>query len=226
MAEEIKRVIEVDASASVQTVRELQAEVDKLRTQLSQLTEGSAQYTKAQQKAAAAEKQLNDAMSITEDSNATRLATAKELAETEARDAERINKIIDALAAYRDAGHDISESLQGMNNATEQATHTTHQLDESVIKLQDSAAELIESLMKDQKELAAVQAQRKELDKEIRQGLITEQQATEVKGELLAQETVYKTRIAETRQELKAVSKEVVAANRSYIQMSQTLEQL
>ncbi len=226
MAEEIKRVIEVDASASVQTVRELQAEVDKLRTQLSQLTEGSAQYTKAQQKAAAAEKQLNDAMSITEDSNATRLATAKELAETEARDAERINKIIDALAAYRDAGHDISESLQGMNNATEQATHTTHQLDESVIKLQDSAAELIESLMKDQKELAAVQAQRKELDKEIRQGLITEQQATEVKGELLAQETVYKTRIAETRQELKAVSKEVVAANGSYNQMSQTLEQL
>lgn len=226
MAEEIKRVIEVDASASVQTVRELQAEVDKLRTQLSQLNTGTAQYTKAQQKAAAAEKQLNDAMSITEDSNATRLATAKELAETEARDAERINKIIDALAAYRDAGHDISESLQGMNNATEQATRTTHQLDESVIKLQDSAAELIESLMQDQKELAAVQAQRKELDKEIRQGLITEQQATEVKGELLAQETVYKTRIAETRQELKAVSKEVVAANGSYNQMSQTLGRL
>lgn len=226
MAEEIKRVIEVDTSSSVQTVRQLQDEVAKLRSQLSQLTEGTAQYAAAQQKSAAAEKQLNDAMSITEDSNATRLATARELAETEAREAEAVTKIVDTLVAYRDAGYDVSESLQGVSDATEQATRTTHQLSESINKLRDSAADLIESLVQDQKEQAEVQAQRKELDKEIRQGVITEEQALEVKGELLAQETLYKSRIAETRQELKAVSKEVLAAEGSYDQMSQALGRL
>ncbi len=222
----IQRVIEVDTSASVKTVRELQAEVEKARKALAELQAGADGYAAAAKRAATAEQQLAEAMDIAEDSNAQRLATARELAEAEARQAEEVNKLIDTLSEYRDAGYDVTESLEGVSTATEQATRTTQELDAGVNKLRESGAELIETLVKDQEELAEITAQRKALNKEIAKGIITEEQAREVKGELLAQETVYKARISETRQELTSLNKEVQAADGSYNAMSQTLGRL
>lgn len=226
MAEEIKRIIEVDTASSVQTIRELQEEVEKLRGKLSQLSEGSEQYAATQERAAQAEQQLNQAMEITEDSAATRAATTRQLAETEAREAAEVAKLVEALVEYRDAGYDTSASLQGVSHATQQATHVTAQLTDSVLRLQDSASELIASLVEDQQELAEVRAQRKELTAAIKEGTVSEEVAREVKGELIAQEAVYKTRIAQTQQELKTATKTVQAAEGSYAQMSQTLSRL
>lgn len=222
----IERVIKIDTAGSDKTVRELTAEVEQARKKLEELQAGADGYAAAAKRAAAAEQQLRDAMDIAEDSNATRLATVRELAEAEARDAEEVNKVIDALTAYRDAGYDVSESLGGVITATEQANRTTLELDESVNKLRESGWELIDAMQRDQEELAAVQAQRKALNKEISQGLITEEQAREVKGELIAQESIYKARVSESRQALSAMTKEVVAAEGSYDQMSQVLGRL
>ncbi len=222
----IQRVIQIDTSASEKTVRELTAEVEQARKKLAELQAGTESYAAAAQRAAAAEKQFNDALAITEDSDANRMATVEEMAAAEARQAEEVNKIVDALVSYRDMGYDVSASLQGLSRGTEQAVRSTQALDDAVNRLRDSGSELIETLIADQQQLAAVRAQRKALNKEIAQGLITETQAREVKGELIAQEGVYKARISENRQALSAMTKEVVAAEGSYDQMSQTLGRL
>lgn len=222
----IQRVIQIDTSASEKTVRELTAEVEQARKKLAELQAGTESYAAAAQRAAAAEKQFNDALAITEDSDANRMATVEEMAAAEARHAEEVNKIVDALVSYRDMGYDVSASLQGLSRGTEQAVRSTQALDDAVNRLRDSGSELIETLIADQQQLAAVQAQRKTLNKEIAQGLITEAQAQEVKGELIAQEGVYKARVSENRQALSAMTKEVVAAEGSYDQMSQTLGRL
>ncbi len=222
----IQRVIEIDASTSTKTVRELQTEVEQLRKKLAELQAGTDGYAAAEQKAAKAQQELNAAFEIARPDAKDLLATVEQLAEAEARDAEEVNKLVGALQAYRDAGYDVSGSLAAVSTATEQATTTTTQLDEGVNRLRESGGELIDMLVRDQQELAAVTEQRKALNKEIAQGLITEEQAREIKGELLAQETVYKNRISESRQELKAVNKTVQAAEGSYDQMSQSLGRL
>lgn len=222
----IQRVIKVDTSAGEKTVRELTAEVEQLRKQLAELQAGTSEYAKTEQKAAKARQELNAAFEIAKPDAKDLLATVQQLAEAEARDAEEVNKLVGALQAYRDAGYDVSGSLAAVSTATEQATTTTIQLDEGVNRLRESGGELIDMLVRDQQELAAVTEQRKALNKEIAQGLITEEQAREIKGELLAQETVYKNRISESRRELNATNKTVQAAEGSYDQMSQSLGRL
>lgn len=222
----IQRVIKVDTSASDKTVRELTAELENARKNLAELQAGAEGYAVAAQRAAAAEQELNKAMEISEKNSADMLATVQQLAEAEARSAEEVNKIIDAMIAYGDAGTNVSTSLGSVNEATENAIRTTQQLDEGVNALRKSGSDLIEMMVEDEKELKAIKQQRKELNEEIKKGIITEEQAREVKGELIAQEIVYKGRISESRITLAAMNKEVRAAEGSYDQMSQTLGRL
>ena len=48
MAEDIKRVIEVDATSSSKTIRELREEIEKLKKTLSELTAGTKEFAEAQ----------------------------------------------------------------------------------------------------------------------------------------------------------------------------------
>ncbi|WP_196017188.1 hypothetical protein [Alistipes senegalensis] len=79
MAEDITRVVEVNTSASIQTVRELQDEVNKLQTSLGKLKEGTVEYTAAQTQAAQKQQELNDAMEISAKDEAAQLKSMQEL---------------------------------------------------------------------------------------------------------------------------------------------------
>lgn len=174
MAEEIKRVIEVDTSASVQTMRDLQNMVEKLKGQLSQLTEGSAQYATTQQQAAEAERTLNETMEIT------------------------------------------------VQKSTAEAKSTA-ELNDMVNELLGAKGDLIQQMVQEQDMLKAIAADRKALDKAIKNNVISEEEATKQKERLLQLETEYKTSLAQTRTSLNAVEKQMQAAKGSYDDMSQTL---
>lgn len=222
----IQRVIEVDATGSIKTVRDLQNQAKELQEQLQSLQGTTAEYNAVSQRAAKAQEELAAAFEIAKPDAKDLMATIEQLAQAEARDAEQLDKLVDALVEYRDAGYDVSASLGGVSQQTEQAVRTTRELDVEVNTLRESGAQLIDTLVREQQELSEVQAQRKALNKEIAKGLITEDQAREVKGELLAQESIYKARVSESRQTLATMTKEVAAAEGSYNQMSQTLGRL
>lgn len=222
----IQRIIEEVATASVKTVRDLQNQVKELQEQLQSLQGTTAEYSAVSQRAAKAQEELAAAFEIATSDAKDLMATIEQLTQTEVRDAEQLNKLVDALVEYRDAGYDVSASLGGVSQQTEQAVRTTRELDAEVNMLRESGAQLIDTLVREQQELAEVQAQCQALNEEIAKGLITEEQAREVKSELLAQESIYKARVSESRQTLATMTKEAVAADGSYNQMSQTLGRL
>ncbi|WP_418426730.1 hypothetical protein [Alistipes sp.] len=79
MAEDIKRVIEVDATSSSKTIRELQQEVEKLKKTLSELTAGTKEFAEAQARMSQAQEEVNQAMEITAKDEAAQLKSMQEL---------------------------------------------------------------------------------------------------------------------------------------------------
>lgn len=222
----IQRVIEIDTTSSVQTVRDLQNQAQQLQDELKSLDSTTTQYSAAAQRAAKAQEELAAAFEIAKPDASDLLASVEQLTAAEARDAAQLDKVIDSLVQYRDAGYDVSASLGGVSEQTDQAARSTQELDTGVNALRESGAQLIDTLVREQQALSEVQAQRKALNKEIAKGLITEEQASEIKGELVAQESIYKARVSDSRQALASMTKEVAAADGSYNQMSQTLGRL
>lgn len=79
MAEDIKRVIEVDATSSSKTIRELREEIEKLKKTLSELTAGTKEYTDAQTRMSQAQEEVNQAMEITAKDEDAQVKSMQEL---------------------------------------------------------------------------------------------------------------------------------------------------
>lgn len=79
MAEEIKRVIEVDATSSSKTIRELREEIEKLKKALSELTAGTKEFAEAQTRMSQAQEEVNQAMEITAKDEDAQVKSMQEL---------------------------------------------------------------------------------------------------------------------------------------------------
>lgn len=79
MAEEIKRVIEVDATSSSKTIRELREEIEKLKKTLSELTAGTKEFSDAQARMSQAQEEVNQAMEITAKDEDAQVKSMQEL---------------------------------------------------------------------------------------------------------------------------------------------------
>lgn len=79
MAEEIKRVIEVDATSSSKTIRELREEIEKLKKTLSELTAGTKEFAEAQTRMSQAQEEVNQAMEITAKDEDAQVKSMQEL---------------------------------------------------------------------------------------------------------------------------------------------------
>ena len=79
MAEEIKRVIEVDATSSSKTIRELREEIEKLKKALSELTAGTKEFADAQTRMSQAQEEVNQAMEITAKDEDAQVKSMQEL---------------------------------------------------------------------------------------------------------------------------------------------------
>lgn len=79
MAEDIKRVIEVDATSSSKTIRELREEIEKLKKTLSELTAGTKEFADAQARMSQAQEEVNQAMEITAKDEDAQVKSMQEL---------------------------------------------------------------------------------------------------------------------------------------------------
>lgn len=79
MAEDIKRVIEVDATSSSKTIRELREEIEKLKKTLSELTAGTKEFAEAQARMSQAQEEVNQAMEITAKDEDAQVKSMQEL---------------------------------------------------------------------------------------------------------------------------------------------------
>lgn len=79
MAEDIKRVIEVDATSGSKTIRELREEIEKLKKTLSELTAGSKEYAEAQARMSQAQEEVNQAMEISAKDEDAQVKSMQEL---------------------------------------------------------------------------------------------------------------------------------------------------
>lgn len=79
MAEDIKRVIEVDATSSSKTIRELREEIEKLKKTLSELTAGTKEYADAQARMSQAQEEVNQAMEISAKDEDAQVKSMQEL---------------------------------------------------------------------------------------------------------------------------------------------------
>lgn len=79
MAEDIKRVIEVDATSSSKTIRELREEIEKLKKTLSELTAGTKEFSDAQARMSQAQEEVNQAMEITAKDEDAQVKSMQEL---------------------------------------------------------------------------------------------------------------------------------------------------
>lgn len=79
MAEDIKRVIEVDATFSSKTIRELREEIEKLKKTLSELTAGTKEFADAQARMSQAQEEVNQAMEITAKDEDAQVKSMQEL---------------------------------------------------------------------------------------------------------------------------------------------------
>lgn len=79
MAEDIKRVIEVDATSSSKTIRELREEIEKLKKTLSELTAGTKEFADAQARMSQAQEEVNQAMDISAKDEDAQVKSMQEL---------------------------------------------------------------------------------------------------------------------------------------------------
>lgn len=79
MAEDIKRVIEVDTTSSSKTIRELREEIEKLKKALSELTAGTKEFAEAQTRMSQAQEEVNQAMEITAKDEDAQVKSMQEL---------------------------------------------------------------------------------------------------------------------------------------------------
>ena len=79
MAEDIKRVLEVDVTSSTKSIRELLDEIDKLKKKLAELTEGTKEFADAQARMSQAQEEVNQAMEITAKDEDAQVKSMQEL---------------------------------------------------------------------------------------------------------------------------------------------------
>lgn len=79
MAEDIKRVLEVDVTSSTKSIRELLDEIDKLKKKLSELTEGTKEFADAQARMSQAQEEVNQAMEISAKEEDAQVKSMQEL---------------------------------------------------------------------------------------------------------------------------------------------------
>jgi DNA repair exonuclease SbcCD ATPase subunit len=79
MAEDIKRVIEVDATSSSKTIRELREEIEKLKKTLSELTAGTKEFADVQARMSQAQEEVNQAMEISAKDEDAQVKSMQEL---------------------------------------------------------------------------------------------------------------------------------------------------
>lgn len=141
MAEDIKRVIEVDATSSSKTIRELREEIEKLKKALSELTAGTKEFAEAQTRMSQAQEEVNQAMEITAKDEDAQVKSMQEL-----------RAIIDEnTGSFSELVARMQELKTGIDDTNTRIKQITKDYDEGRMAVDDYNQELQENLEELQK---------------------------------------------------------------------------
>lgn len=141
MAEDIKRVIEVDATSSSKTIRELREEIEKLKKTLSELTAGTKEFAEAQARMSQAQEEVNQAMEISAKNEDAQVKSMQEL-----------RAIIDEnTGSFGFLVARMQELKAGIDATNARIKHITKDYDEGRMAVDDYNQELQENLEELQK---------------------------------------------------------------------------
>lgn len=141
MAEDIKRVIEVDATSSSKTIRELREEIEKLKKTLSELTAGTKEFAEAQTRMSQAQEEVNQAMEITAKDEDAQVKSMQEL-----------RAIIDEnTGSFSELVARMQELKTGIDDTNARIKQITKDYDEGRMAVDDYNQELQENLEELQK---------------------------------------------------------------------------
>lgn len=141
MAEDIKRVIEVDATSSSKTIRELREEIEKLKKTLSELTAGTKEFADAQARMSQAQEEVNQAMEISAKDEDAQVKSMQEL-----------RAIIDEnTGSFSDLVARMQELKTGIDDTNARIKQITKDYDEGRMAVDDYNQELQENLEELQK---------------------------------------------------------------------------
>ena len=141
MAEDIKRVIEVDATSSSKTIRELREEIEKLKKTLSELTAGTKEFAEAQARMSQAQEEVNQAMEISAKNEDAQVKSMQEL-----------RAIIDEnTGSFSELVARMQELKTGIDATNARIKQITKDYDEGRMAVDDYNQELQENLEELQK---------------------------------------------------------------------------
>lgn len=141
MAEDIKRVIEVDATSSSKTIRELREEIEKLKKTISELTAGTKEFADAQARMSQAQEEVNQAMEITAKDEDAQVKSMQEL-----------RAIIDEnTGSFSELVARMQDLKTGIDDTNARIKQITKDYDEGRMAVDDYNQELQENLEELQK---------------------------------------------------------------------------
>nr|DAR52195.1 MAG TPA: tail length tape measure protein [Caudoviricetes sp.] len=130
------------------------------------------------------------------------------------------------IIALRRQKSELTSATQSEAKATQAEAKSIKELSDLVESVAGARGDLLEQMVREQAVLTHIKKERKDLTKAEKEGRISSEDAIAKRAQLLNTETQYKISLQQTRSQLNANTKQLLAANGSYDEGAQLLERL
>lgn len=130
------------------------------------------------------------------------------------------------IIALRRQKSELTSATQSEAKATQAEAKSIKELSDLVESVAGARGDLLEQMVREQAVLTRIKKERKDLTKAEKEGRISSEDAIAKRAQLLNTETQYKISLQQTRSQLNANTKQLLAANGSYDEGAQLLERL
>lgn len=130
------------------------------------------------------------------------------------------------IIALRRQKAELTSATQTETKAMQAEAKSVKELSDLVESVAGARGDLLDQMVREQAVLTRIRKERKELTKAEKEGRISSEDAIAKRARLLNTETQYKISLQQTRSQLNANTKQLLAANGSYDESAQLLERM
>lgn len=130
------------------------------------------------------------------------------------------------IIALRRQKAELTSTTQAETKAMQAEAKSVKELSDLVESVAGARGDLLDQMVREQAVLTRIRKERKELTKAEKEGRISSEDAIAKRARLLNTETQYKISLQQTRSQLNANTKQLLAANGSYDESAQLLERM
>nr|DAE55926.1 MAG TPA: tail length tape measure protein [Caudoviricetes sp.] len=130
------------------------------------------------------------------------------------------------IIALRRQKAELTSATQAETKAMQAEAKSVKELSDLVESVAGARGDLLDQMVREQAVLTRIREERKELTKAEKEGRISSEDAITKRARLLNTETQYKISLQQTRSQLNANTKQLLAANGSYEESAQLLERM